>query len=79
MEVLMVPEREIGPLERSIRDEHPDGGPLVELAARLALIMDTGDGSAAVAKELRAVLAELGSRRRRFTSGIARRSLLDDD
>jgi hypothetical protein len=59
----MVPEREIGPLERSIRDEHPDGGPLVELAARLALILDAGDGSAALAKELRAILTELRQRK----------------
>jgi hypothetical protein len=72
-------EREQGPLERSIREAHPEGGPMVELAAKLALIMDAGDGSAAVAKELRAVLTELGLGKRRFTVGIARRNLLDGD
>jgi hypothetical protein len=49
-------------IEQAIRERYPEGGPEVELAAKLAFIMDAGDGSAAIAKELRLVLAELRQR-----------------
>jgi hypothetical protein len=65
-------EREQGPLERSIREKYQEGDPLTELAAKLAFILDVGDGSAAVAKELRAILATLKPRASELAREVAR-------
>jgi hypothetical protein len=73
MEALMGPvEREYGPLERSIREKYQEGDPLTELAAKLAFILDVGEGSAAVAKELRTLLATLKPRASEAARHVAR-------
>jgi hypothetical protein len=54
---------EYGSIEAEIRKKYPEGGPLVELAARIARDFDNDAGSAAMARELRETLKELGVRR----------------
>jgi hypothetical protein len=55
---------ESGPIEAEIRKAHPEGGPLVEIAAKLAQTIDIGDGSVSMVRELRSILDELGTEKR---------------
>jgi hypothetical protein len=73
-------------IEKAIRAKYPDDdNPMVELAAKLGFIMDSGDGSAAIARELTAVLKELrtgGKWGRLGPSSVARSpalSVVEDD
>jgi hypothetical protein len=53
----------MGPIEEAVRKEVPEGSALAEIAYKLALTLDAGDGSTAMARELRAVLGELRQQR----------------
>jgi hypothetical protein len=63
----------MGPIEAAVRKEVPEGSALAEIAYKLALTLDAGDGSTAMARELRAILAELRQRPR-----ATRMKLVDD-
>jgi hypothetical protein len=49
----------MGPIEKAVRKEIPEGSTLAEIAYKLAFTLDEGDGTTAMARELRAILAEL--------------------
>jgi hypothetical protein len=47
-------------IEQAIRTKYPGkDDPLIELAAKLGQVLDAGDGSVAMVKELRSILREL--------------------
>jgi hypothetical protein len=48
----------MGPIEQAARKEIPEGSAIAEIAYKLAFSLDEGDGSVAMAKELRSILAE---------------------
>jgi hypothetical protein len=49
----------MGPIETAVRKEVPEGSALAEIAYKLAFTIDEGDGSTAMVRELREILAEL--------------------
>ncbi len=66
----------MGPIETAVRKEVPEGSALAEIAYKLAFTLDEGEGSTAMARELRAILADL---RGRPSSSVARMKLVEYD
>jgi hypothetical protein len=69
----------MGPIETAVRKEVPDTGALAEIAYKLAFSLDNGDGSVAMVKELRTLLAELRPRTTILGMGSMQLDSDDDD
>jgi hypothetical protein len=68
----------MGPIEEAVRKEIPEGSAVSEIAYKLAFSLDEGQGSVAMARELRTILAE-HKPKPRYSSGVARMKLINDD